>query len=297
MKRCVLLVSNNNLSGFRDSVDVPANSKVGDCFGEHEVIIFKHPNPSRAKVANFSGISALADSIKDNGALLVLSLKQNGLGTKEAGRVLGDMLKANSVLKELDLSSNFVHPDDGGDAPGFVQELAVGIKDNRALSSLNLASNSIGTCDIIPGGWIYDPTPGKYSYQNVSLNKYQNETPAGSKSSGLIALTKAVKDMRAISSVNVLFNNIGAEQAHALANVLKEHATLKSLCGNKGNETELGMSGKKIGADGAIMLAPEIADNGALSSLNLASNHLCGINEYGQGTYDASGNACFHSHI
>ena len=51
---------------------------------------------------------ALANAIRDNGALLVLSLKDNNLGTKEAGEVLGEMLKGNSVLKELDLSKNSV---------------------------------------------------------------------------------------------------------------------------------------------------------------------------------------------
>jgi hypothetical protein len=86
--------------------------------------------------------------------------------------------------------------------------------------------------------------------------------------------------MGAISSVNVLFTDIGAEQAHALANVLKEHVTLKSLCGNKGNETELDMSGKKIGADGAIMLGPEIADNGAILSVNLLKNGI-GVEQAG----------------
>ena len=35
------------------------------------------------------------------------------------------------------------------------------------------------------------------------------------------------------------------------------------------------MSGKKIGVEGAIMLAPEISDNGAMTSLNLASNNIC----------------------
>jgi hypothetical protein len=60
----------------------------------------------------------------------------------------------------------------------------------------------------------------------------------------------------------------------ALANILKEHATLKSLCGNSGNETELDMSGNKIGVAGAIMLAPEIIDNGAMTSLNLANNSI-----------------------
>jgi hypothetical protein len=56
--------------------------------------------------------------------------------------VLGEMLMANSMLKELDLSNNFVFTS-GGDAPGFAQELAVGIKDNGAMTSLNLANNEI----------------------------------------------------------------------------------------------------------------------------------------------------------
>jgi hypothetical protein len=64
------------------------------------------------------------------------------------------------------------------------------------------------------------------------------------------------------------------EQAKALASILKEHLTLKSLCGNSGEEMELDMSGKRIGADGAIMLAPEIAGNGAISSINLLKNHI-----------------------
>jgi hypothetical protein len=74
-------------------------------------------------------------------------------------------------------------------------------------------------------------------------------------------------------SANLLNNNIRIEQEH-IVTVLKEHPTLKSLCGNKGDETELDMSGKDMGVDGAIMLAPEIVANGALTSLNLSSNNL-----------------------
>ena len=75
-------------------------------------------------------------------------------------------------------------------------------------------------------------------------------------------------------SANLLNNNIGAEQVQNLIAILKEHASLKSLCGNKGDETELDMSGKKMGADGAIMLAPEIVANGAMTSLNISDNSL-----------------------
>jgi hypothetical protein len=82
------------------------------------------------------------------------------------------------------------------------------------------------------------------------------------------------QDKGAISSVNLLKNSIGVAQAEAFVSILKEHPTLKSLCGNNGNETELDMSGKMRGAGDVIMLVPEIIDNGAMASLNLASNSL-----------------------
>jgi hypothetical protein len=53
-------------------------------------------------------------------------------------------------------------------------------------------------------------------------------------------------------------NDIGIEQAKALADILKEHPALKFHCGNKDDETELDMSGKNMRAEGAIMLVPEI---------------------------------------
>jgi hypothetical protein len=42
---------------------------------------------------------------------------------------------------------------------------------------------------------------------------------------------------------------------------------------------------------GIIALADAIKDMGALTSLNLAANRICGKNEYGEGVYDASGTA------
>jgi hypothetical protein len=70
---------------------------------------------------------------------LALSLKNNMLATKEAGEALAQALASNSTLKELDVSDNW----EGGDGPGFAQELAIGIKDNGALTSLNLSSNNL----------------------------------------------------------------------------------------------------------------------------------------------------------
>jgi hypothetical protein len=80
-------------------------------------------------------------------ALSVLSLKDNRLLTAEAGNVLSNMVATNTVLKELDLSSNnwMTSQIMKGDGPGFTRELAVGIKDNGALSVLSLAKNGLLT--------------------------------------------------------------------------------------------------------------------------------------------------------
>jgi hypothetical protein len=87
-------------------------------------------------------------------------------------------------------------------------------------------------------------------------------------------LAGAIKDMGAISSVNFLMNRTSVHQAENLVSILKEHPTLKSLCGNKGDGTELDMSGKMSGAGDAMMLAAEIVGNRALSSLNLSNCNI-----------------------
>jgi hypothetical protein len=94
--------------------------------------------------ADTSGIIAIANAIPDMGALSVLSLKDNRLLTAEAGKILSDMVATNTVLKELDLSSNnWKHGFDRlqGDGPGFARELAVGISDNRALSQFTFSGD------------------------------------------------------------------------------------------------------------------------------------------------------------
>jgi hypothetical protein len=86
----------------------------------------------------------IANDISDMGAMTSLDMSKNGLLTKEGGEILGKMLKTNSVLKDLNVSlSGWGVPGSKQDGPGFAQKLAVGIKDNGALSSLNLSTNSL----------------------------------------------------------------------------------------------------------------------------------------------------------
>jgi hypothetical protein len=127
----------------------------------------------------------------------VLSLKDNKLGTKKAGKALGEMLKGNLVLKELDLSDNFVYPHDGGDAPGFAHGVASGLSDNGALSKLDASGNAMFGC--------------------------RGDT------TGVTAWAAALRASTSITELNLARNNINADDARALAPVIGNNEALTSL--------------------------------------------------------------------
>ena len=160
-------------------------------------------------------------------------------------------------MTKIDISNNKLFAAGG-------KALAEALTGNQVLAELNLAANSLGLA----------------------------KEHGNSDMSGVIAISNTIPTMGALVSANLLNNKIGVEQAQNLATILNDHATLKSLCGNKGDETVLDMSGKQMGADGAIMLlAPEIVANGALTSLNVSDNNLT---DYGN---DMSGIKAFAAAI
>jgi hypothetical protein len=138
-------------------------------------------------------------------------------------------------LTKLDISKN-------GLRVAGAKVLAESLRGNQIMTDINIASNILSDC--------------------------------GEDMSGIAVLADVIPSMRAILSVNLLKNMIGVDQAKALASILKEHPTLKSLCGNSGEETELDMSGKGMDAGDVIMLVPEIVDNGTISSVNLLKNDI-----------------------
>jgi hypothetical protein len=86
-------------------------------------------NLSKNKI-NADDAKILAPAISDNGAVSVISLRNNCLCNRESGKALSEMLAVNTVLKELDVSANTYYQ---RDSVGFAQELAVGISDNGTI--------------------------------------------------------------------------------------------------------------------------------------------------------------------
>jgi hypothetical protein len=224
---------------------------------------------------DMSAIIALADVIPDMGALSIVNVMGNNIGKEMLSKIMHSKPNLVSLCgiaddaTEADLSGLDMDADDA-------IILASELPDKGAMTSLNISNNNIGKPDELPEGWSYGLKKGYtsiYEYKHADGRK-QDDPPAGSKSSGLTALADAIKDMGVILSVNLLKNSIGVDQAKDLVIILKEHPTLKSLCGNKGNETELDMSRKMGGTEDAIMLAAEVVDNGALTKFDISKNEI-----------------------
>jgi hypothetical protein len=123
---------------------------------------------------------------------------------------------------------------------------------------------------------------GVFKYKSSAPDiEGQNEDPGVGLNTGTCLRCKKPKGAHiakgGLTSVNFLDNRIGIEMAQAFATLLKKHPTLKSLCGNNGNETELDMRSKEMGTEGATMLRAEMTNNTALSSLHVGLNNIPGL--------------------
>ena len=79
---------------------------------------------------------------------------------------------------------------------------------------------------------------------------------------------------RALTSVHILGNNIGTEQAQKLIEILDASATLTTLCGFTGAEAELDLSKRSLSPSCAVLVANEIKVNRALNSIDLSGNDI-----------------------
>ena len=75
-------------------------------------------------------------------------------------------------------------------------------------------------------------------------------------------------------TANILGNNIGKGQLAKLQEMMKAHPTLVSLCGIADDATEANLSGLRMDAADAVILADELPAKGALTSLNVSNNGI-----------------------
>jgi hypothetical protein len=146
-------------------------------------------------------------------------MSANGLKGPEAGKALGDAIAA-SALKELDISGGKYNSQKCD--VEFVQTFSVGLRDNRALSFLDISNNGIGEW-VQPSGWKDtcgdDDWELDTRYQHTDGTKQWNEP--GKLPEGAIAIANAIKDMGALTSLNLSSNNLKAEGGKIVAEAIK----------------------------------------------------------------------------
>ena len=227
--------------------------------------------------ADMSGVVAISDAIPTMGALVKFDISDNDL-YEEGIKTLAEALTGNKVMTELNISKNGMTYALGkgfGQMAG-VNAIADAIPTMGALTNLDVSSNNIGEL-VLPEGWTKDIKAdySGYEYKHTDGRKQEN-MPEGATPDGAIALADAIKNNGALSSVNILKNNIEEHGCQAMEAALKQSNTLKSICGARGTALDLSRF-QRLSAEDAKVVAIELKNNRALDKLLMDVNSFNGI--------------------
>jgi hypothetical protein len=148
--------------------------------------------------------------------------------------------------------------------------------DNRAMTSLNISDNNIGQCVQDPElmklhGVTYEESKsGKMLYWSKDNKNLGEECPTHCCSPmGVAALADAIKDMGALTSLDISSNRLVGE---------KGTGRYKTVAASDSAEYESDEEEEIMDPEysGIIALADVIPDMGAMMSLNLADNNIGG---------------------
>eukprot|EP00900_Chrysochromulina_parva_P006654 jgi/Chrpa1/15990/Chrysochromulina_OHIO_Genome00024039-RA len=258
------------------------------------------------------GGNAVAAMVAVTGALTSIDLSSNRLtnygkdmmGFKELAAALG----ANGALTALNLSSNDLK-DEG------VRAVCEAIQSNKEtkLASLNMGENDLGPVGATSVVAMVAVTGGltKLDLSNNKLCGMDDDGEGTYNAEGITAIADALRVNGGLTKIDLSRNRLGAEGAAALAPALAANGGLtkmslaKNELGEEGTRAicealeqnttlkELDISGEYKGniggAAGAKHVAKMLGVNGGLTSINLSTIQLCGLDCHGKGTYTAEG--------
>ena len=186
----------------------------------------------------------------------------SGTYTTEGITAIADALRVNGSLTSLDVRSNYI-------AGNGAAQLSAAVLGNLKIEMFNeipikkMRANSITELD---------------------LKEKRLGVEGGMVVAGLLPV------MGSLTVANLLGNGLDEESTKMLAEVAKQKGI--SLCGIRRDQTTADFSYQKLKPPDAILLASDLSRagvTGSLTSLNLASNRLCGLEFRGNGTYTAEG--------
>jgi hypothetical protein len=164
------------------------------------------------------------------------------------------------------------------------------------MTGLNLVDNNIGQL-VMSDGWQFDKGADEYWKEVEGEELVEKQLPAAEQLAiespvGAIAITNAIKDMGALTSLHVGKNDIPEKEMREIMAIAMHMESMKILCGVPFKDktlTELDVSGNNLGMEGALVITAYLNGNGALTSLDISDNTLCGLYSNGRGTYNGAG--------
>jgi hypothetical protein len=226
---------------------------------------------------------------------------QRGTYTAEGITAIADALRVNGALTALNLSSDCLK-DEG------VSAVCEAIQSNKEtkLASLNFANNNIGPVGAnavaamvaVTGGLTsLDLSGNQLCGVRINPNPYPN--PFGDSGTytaeGITAIADALRVNGSLTRVDVRRNKIAGDGAAQLSAAVLGNLKIEKFNGIPIKEmransiTELDLEGQGVGVEGGMVVARFVPVMVGLTSLNLSSNQLCGLDDRGTGTYTAEG--------
>jgi Leucine-rich repeat (LRR) protein len=144
------------------------------------------------------------------------------------------------------------------------------LSDIRALTHLDVSGNNLGQL-VSSDGWEAHSNGTHYRQHG---GNWTTVVPAGLQPLGIITIANAIPDMGAICSINLLKNHIEVEQVQELVKIMQGKEKLVTLCGLSKEATELDFSKQDLRAGDAVLIANDISDMGALTTLDISENKL-----------------------
>ena len=188
---------------------------------------------------------------------------------KESGKALAGALKKNSMLKELDVSHNYEHyVSSSQDGAAFIQELTVGLSTNGALAKLIMRRNGLFTKEA--GKELGDMLMANTTLKELDISDNHSSTPSSVEDilGFLKGFADGVSAIGALVKLDMSCNDFEDAQAgKALGDMLAVNTVLK----------DLNLSNCWMKVESTKAFAVGLGANGALTSLNISSNHLTGI--------------------
>eukprot|EP00900_Chrysochromulina_parva_P012181 jgi/Chrpa1/20964/Chrysochromulina_OHIO_Genome00026601-RA len=226
------------------------------------------------------GINLIADAIRVNGALTKLSLAQNKLEV-EGTKAICEALEQNKTLKELDISGDKRNSNIGGSAG--VKHVAKMLGVSGGLTSINMSGNNLtdsgrdmtGIKELAAALGVNGGLTSLDLSKNALCGLVQSFGGGVSgtyTAEGITAIANALRVNGALTKLSLAQNKLKEAGTKAICEALEQNTTLK----------ELDISGDWQGSNtggsaGAKHVAKMVRVNGALTSLDLSNNALCGL--------------------